>query len=394
MTENMKWVGYGLQEIASKGRRECVDLCRIDVSEELDRYVATRQCACSLVFDPTGTQTRGLDINFVVTVFNPNKQYNGIDRQQHGNTDRQQPKRSDQQPPMPYRVRLLDLDAHRLKETRNPSQTSVCLKTTEKISQQSVEAPEQEQSTLAETSFVLPGVDRRHLPGFHKKVKRVPKDMSFEDAYHKYILGNFFRESRETDKDIELLFNKGSRKPKSILKKEQDPGKFMIPCSIHSHHLPNALCDTGSASSESIDTKPSASVDTLQLSKQPETEKSKSGGRTKNRKKKKKSNVDADFLPLVPLQSQEGSLEYRVRCRGELHRCVRCLSMDGDLLTVKLSPSFDRRYIFEFAFQLRQFEVNQHPVSEVMPVLLKSGQPASREEAVEEMKDCRSTVMP
>ncbi|KAF2549537.1 hypothetical protein F2Q70_00021751 [Brassica cretica] len=335
---------------------------------------------------------------------------------------------------MPYRVRLLDLDAHRLKETRNPSQTSVCLKTTEKISQQSVEAPEQEQSTLAETSFVLPGVDRRHLPGFHKKVKRVPKDMSFEDAYHKYILGNFFRESRETDKDIELLFNKGSRKPKSILKKEQDPGKFMIPCSIHSHHLPNALCDTGSASSESIDTKPSASVDTLQLSKQPETEKSKSGGRTKNRKKKKKSNVDADFLPLVPLQCQEGSLEYRVRCRGgsgtfwrnmvilkpfevqnctdasdvylwmetfsplnlahELHRCVRCLSMDGDLLTVKLSPSFDRRYIFEFAFQLRQFEVNQHPVSEVMPVLLKSGQPASREEAVEEMKDCRSTVMP
>uniref|UniRef100_A0A0D3CFL6 Uncharacterized protein n=1 Tax=Brassica oleracea var. oleracea TaxID=109376 RepID=A0A0D3CFL6_BRAOL len=106
----------------------------------------------------------GLDINFVVTVFNPNKQFNGIDRQQHGNTDRQQPKRSDQQPPMPYRVRLPDLDAHRLKETRNPSQTSVCLKTTEKISQQSVEAPEQEQSTLAETSFVE-SVDRRHLPG-------------------------------------------------------------------------------------------------------------------------------------------------------------------------------------------------------------------------------------
>ncbi|KAF3570110.1 hypothetical protein F2Q69_00058925 [Brassica cretica] len=35
-------------------------------------------------------------------------------------------------------------------------------------------------------------------------------------------------------------------------------------------------------------------------------------------------------------------------------------------------------------------EVNQHHVSEVMPVLLKSGQSASREEAVEEMQDCRS----
>ncbi|XP_013616686.1 PREDICTED: uncharacterized protein LOC106323063 [Brassica oleracea var. oleracea] len=197
---------------------------------------------------------------------------------------------------MPYRVRFPDLDAHHLKATRNPSQTSVYLKTTEKISQQSAEAPEQEQSALAETSFVK-SVDQRHLlgigrhqtdgyepamekqatkeeipaekgvksrkpyipkhlkrevnkgelEGFHKRGNRVPKDMSFEDAYHKYRLGNFFKESRETDKDIELLFNKVSRKPKRTLKKEQDPGKFLIPCSIYSHHLPNALCDTGSA---------------------------------------------------------------------------------------------------------------------------------------------------
>ncbi|KAG2292867.1 hypothetical protein Bca52824_039536 [Brassica carinata] len=71
-----------------------------------------------------------------------------------------------------------------------------------------------------------------------------------------------------------------------------------------------------SQSSESIDTKLSASVDTLKLSEQPETEKSKSGGRTRNRKKKKKRNVDADTLSLVPLQCQEGSFEYRVRCKG------------------------------------------------------------------------------
>ncbi|KAF2614762.1 hypothetical protein F2Q70_00012317 [Brassica cretica] len=32
---------YSLREIASKGRRECMDKCRIDVSEELGRYVAT-----------------------------------------------------------------------------------------------------------------------------------------------------------------------------------------------------------------------------------------------------------------------------------------------------------------------------------------------------------------
>ncbi|KAF2618692.1 hypothetical protein F2Q68_00039238 [Brassica cretica] len=79
---------------------------------------------------------------------------------------------------------------------------------------------------------------------------------------------------------------------------------------------------------------------------------------------------------------------------AELHKRVRCLATDGDLSTVRLSPYFDTRYIFELAFQLHRFEVNQHPITEVIPVLLKSGQSASREEAVEEMKDCRSTVHP
>ncbi|KAF2572701.1 hypothetical protein F2Q70_00001468 [Brassica cretica] len=68
--------------------------------------------------------------------------------------------------------------------------------------------------------------------------------------------------------------------------------------------------------------------------------------------------------------------------------------MDGELSTVRLSPSFKRRQRFELAFQFRRLEVNQHHVSEVMPVLLKSGQSASREEAVEEMKDCQSMVHP
>ncbi|KAF3533896.1 hypothetical protein DY000_02040941 [Brassica cretica] len=87
---------------------------------------------------------------------------------------------------------------------------------------------------------------------------------------------------------------------------------------------------------------------------------------------------------------------------AELHRRVRCLVMDGDLPTFRLSLYFDTKYSFELAFQFRRVEVNQHPVEEVMPVLLKSGQSASREYAVEEMKDCqsisqlwcRSTVMP
>ncbi|KAF2530694.1 hypothetical protein F2Q70_00029281 [Brassica cretica] len=53
----------------------------------------------------------------------------------------------------------------------------------------------------------------------------------------------------------------------------------------------------------------------------------------------------------------------------ELHRRMRCLAMDGDIPTVRLSPYFDTGYIFELAFQCHRFAVNQHPVAEVMPGL-------------------------
>ncbi|KAF2579696.1 hypothetical protein F2Q68_00004359 [Brassica cretica] len=124
------------------------------------------------------------------------------------------------------------------------------------------------------------------LDGFHKWVKRVPKDMYFEVAYHKYRLNP----APTAD---------SNREPAK-------PGLASVDIQI------SASVDTQLL--ESIDTKLSALVDTLQISEQAETEKSKSGGKTRKRKKKK--NVDADFLSLVPSQFQEGSLEYIVRCRG------------------------------------------------------------------------------
>ncbi|KAF3600944.1 hypothetical protein F2Q69_00034898 [Brassica cretica] len=59
----MKWVRYGLRETASKGRRECMDSCRIDVSEELGRYVATERNARSFA-----TQHRRVDENAWIRV--------------------------------------------------------------------------------------------------------------------------------------------------------------------------------------------------------------------------------------------------------------------------------------------------------------------------------------
>ena len=75
---------------------------------------------------------------------------------------------------------------------------------------------------------------------------------------------------------------------------------------------------------------------------------------------------------------------------AELHRRVRCLAMYGDHPTVRLSPYFYTKQSFELSFQCHRSQVNKHHVAEVMPVLLKSGQSASREEAAEKRKPRRS----
>ncbi|KAF3601563.1 hypothetical protein F2Q69_00034964 [Brassica cretica] len=207
---------------------------------------------------------------------------------------------------MPYRVRLPDNDAHRLKETRNSSQTSVCLKATEKIIEKRVKSRKP-----YIPKHLMREVNKEELEGFHKRVKRVPKDMPFEDAYHrnKMCLTNVdetvFYDPMEKKKSEELI---------SCIEMFEDPGPTAD--SNREPAKPESL-SVDIRIAASIDKKPSASVDTLRLSEQPETEKSKSGGRIKNRKKKNKRNADADSLSVIPLQCQESSLEYRVRCRGD-----------------------------------------------------------------------------
>lgn len=73
-------------------------------------------------------------------------QHEGIDRQQQERRDRQHKPSSNRHPPMTCRVLLPSTDADHLNETRNQSQTSVCLKTAEKTSEKPADAPEQDQS--------------------------------------------------------------------------------------------------------------------------------------------------------------------------------------------------------------------------------------------------------
>ncbi|KAF3538066.1 hypothetical protein F2Q69_00023018 [Brassica cretica] len=68
--------------------------------------------------------------------------------------------------------------------------------------------------------------------------------------------------------------------------------------------------------------------------------------------------------------------------------------MDGDLSPVKLSPSFERRYSFELAFQCHRSEVNQHRVAYVMLVLLKGAQSKPSSSAIRQAESVQLSGWP
>ncbi|KAF3540673.1 hypothetical protein F2Q69_00023129 [Brassica cretica] len=76
--------------------------------------------------------------------------------------------------------------------------------------------------------------------------------------------------------------------------------------------------------------------------------------------------------------------------RAILVLSAKLLSQD----CIKLALVSSQSESFELSFQCHRSEVNQHHLAEVMHVLLKSGQAAMREEAVDEMKESQSMVNP
>lgn len=75
---------------------------------------------------------------------------------------------------------------------------------------------------------------------------KIPIDEPFDDVDYAYHLYMFFGENRETEEDIKQLFYKirALQKRHMKLTKKDDPGKFVVPCTIAGHFYQNALCDT------------------------------------------------------------------------------------------------------------------------------------------------------
>ena len=95
------------------------------------------------------------------------------------------------------------------------------------------------------TKYLKRGANKKEMDNFLKRVLRIPLEKPFEEAYFTHRLWMFFRETKETEKDIRRMFFEVREMMKNIitLKKKSDRGKFAIPCLVKvlSSHM---LCVT------------------------------------------------------------------------------------------------------------------------------------------------------
>ncbi|KAF3501526.1 hypothetical protein F2Q69_00040837 [Brassica cretica] len=83
---------------------------------------------------------------------------------------------------------------------------------------------------------------RLPLIGFNKMVRRLPKELAFEDALQIRPLLQFFKNCRETQEEIKVLYTRALSTPSlKVLRKVDDPGKFVFPCSIAGTTFKDAL---------------------------------------------------------------------------------------------------------------------------------------------------------
>ena len=77
----------------------------------------------------------------------------------------------------------------------------------------------------------------------------------------------FFRKNKETEQDIERMFQEVREKMREriTLEKKSDPGKFLVPCLIRGIDYHSALCDTRC----SVSILPKVMIDHLDLEIEP-----------------------------------------------------------------------------------------------------------------------------
>ncbi|KAF3608816.1 hypothetical protein DY000_02049884 [Brassica cretica] len=90
-------------------------------------------------------------------------------------------------------------------------------------------------------------ISAEQLAGFRKMVRRLPQNISFEHAWEIRPLHMFFKNCREFQEEIKVLYTEALTPSLKELPKVDDPGKFVFPFSIAGVKFKEALCDSGSS---------------------------------------------------------------------------------------------------------------------------------------------------
>ncbi|KAF2558905.1 hypothetical protein F2Q68_00015204 [Brassica cretica] len=153
-------------------------------------------------------------------------------------------------------VELPKIDTSRLNALGSPSQPSET--PIANISKKSEDAAEPMQVHQAAAGITLrkkkekvpkhmkKGGNDKEMESFIKRYLRIPLEKPFEEAYFTHRLWWFLRETKETEENIRRMFHqvKEKMKHRSALKKESDPGKFVVPRLIGGIDYPSAPWDT------------------------------------------------------------------------------------------------------------------------------------------------------
>ncbi|KAG5400583.1 hypothetical protein IGI04_015190 [Brassica rapa subsp. trilocularis] len=161
-------------------------------------------------------------------------------------------------------------------------------------------------------------ISEEQLIGFNKMVRRLPKELAFEDALQIRPLLKFFKNCREIQEEIKVLYTKALSTPTlKVLPKVDDLGKFIFPCSITGTTFKDALCD-----SEKLKVVPEKEhgdkgESRLLSDEDPCTDPTKFRGNSRVKQKvQKKRDKGNPTMTLIPLKCDENSIEYEVRCKG------------------------------------------------------------------------------
>ncbi|KAF3540744.1 hypothetical protein F2Q69_00022153 [Brassica cretica] len=94
------------------------------------------------------------------------------------------------------------------------------------------------------------GANEKEKEYFRKRVFRIPIDKPFEEAYYTHRLWMFFRETREKEEDIKIMFSKHPHPP--------SPGKVRIARRADTSIDPHGECTIARQTKAIIDRQPPA----------------------------------------------------------------------------------------------------------------------------------------